>query len=76
MGIFTTQFIPCGTLVWKYSPGANVKQYHSKDEVREALHQLDAAACEFFVSHVYLFDGKMNEILDDGKFWNHVSWNP
>ena len=74
MGIFTKQFIPSGTLIWKYSPDSNVKQYHTEEEVRTALETMDAPACEFFMSHVYLFDGKTNEILDDGKFWNHVSW--
>ena len=72
-GIFTKQFIPRGTLIWKYCPGINVKSYHSKDEVKAKLEELDVVAREFFVSHVYLYDGKVNEILDDAKFWNHVS---
>ena len=72
-GIFTKQFIPRGSLIWKYSSGINVKSYHSKDEVKAKLEELDVTSREFFVSHVYLYNGKINEILDDAKFWNHVS---
>ena len=26
---------------------------------------------KFFLSHIYIFGGVVNEILDDGKIWNH-----
>lgn len=73
LGIFTKQFIPNGCLIWKYCRGSNVCTYATTEEVRGKLQNMDATDSEFFMSHVYLFDGVMNEILDDGKYWNHVS---
>ena len=76
LGIFTKQFIPNGSLIWKYCRGSNVVSYSNKDEVKCKLKKLSLQECEFFMSHVYLFDGAMNEILDSGKYWNHVSALP
>lgn len=76
LGIFTKQFIPNGSLIWKYSRGSNVVSYCNKEEVKCKLEKLSQQECEFFISHVYLFDGAMNEILDSGKYWNHVSSAP
>ena len=73
LGVFTKQFIPKGGIIWRYSRGTNVLSYRTKDEVKCKLEKLDQADREFFISHAYLFDGVMNEILDDGKYWNHVS---
>ena len=73
MGIFARNFIPCGSLIWKYCRDANVLSYSNKDDVKCKLDKLEQKDREFFMSHVYLFDGVMNEILDDGKYWNHVS---
>lgn len=73
LGIFTKQFIPTGSLIWKYERGVNISSYRNKDEAKLKLEKLDPKEQDFFMSHVYLFDGVMNEILDDGKFWNHVS---
>ena len=72
LGIFTKQFIRNGSLIWKYCRGSNVCTYATVEDVRCKLQKLDRNNCEFFMSHVYLFDGVMNEILDDGKYWNHV----
>lgn len=72
LGIFTKQFIPNGSLIWKYSRGSNVISYANEQEVKTKLEKLNQHECEFFMSHVYLFDGFMNEILDSGKYWNHV----
>ena len=72
LGIFTKQFIPKGCLIWKYCRGSNVCTYSTIEEVRSKLQKMDSSDCEFFMSHVYLFDGVMNEILDNGKYWNHV----
>jgi SET domain-containing protein len=71
LGIFAKQFIPKGALIWKYHRGVNVNSYKSIDEVKVRLSQLSKDEQEFFMSHVYLYDGYMNEILDDGKMWNH-----
>ena len=72
LGIFTKQFIPNGSLIWKFSRGSNVISYANEQEVKSKLEKMNQHECEFFMSHVYLFDGFMNEILDSGKYWNHV----
>ena len=76
-GIFSKQFVPKGALIWKYdnSPGGNVKSYSGYEETRKRLQELSVEDQNFFISHVYLFDNVVNEIIDDGKFWNH-SENP
>ncbi len=71
LGLFAREFIAKGTLIWKYSSGVNVRTYKNLDDVNIRLAELSLTEQEFFMSHVYLFDGVMNEILDDGKFWNH-----
>jgi uncharacterized protein len=71
LGIFSKQFIPKGTLIWKYKRDTNVVSYRTVDEVRARLGQLSKEGQNFFMSHVYLYDGYMNEILDDGRMWNH-----
>jgi len=77
-GLFAAHDIPSGTLLWKYAPGpagapgANVLSFTSEAEARARLQQLpDAAARVFWMDHVYMFDGKLNEILDEGNLWNH-----
>lgn len=70
-GLFATQFIPKDALIWKFVAGVNVKKY-TEDEVLENLRALDDPAKEaFFLSHIYLYGGYANEILDDGCMWNH-----
>ena len=76
-GLFATHFIPAGTLMWKYrcgprgAPGVNVWSYANEAETRARLAELAPAEAEFFMDHVYAFDGKLNEITDDGHYWNH-----
>eukprot|EP01041_Mallomonas_annulata_P010141 gene10141-21152_t len=71
LGIFTTQFIPKGTLIWKYKQNENVLAYKGYEAVKQRLAELNKEEQDFFMSHVYLYDGVVNEIIDDGKFWNH-----
>ena len=80
-GLFATHFIPKGTLLWKYrcgppgSSGVNVWCYSNEAETRQRIGHLTPGEATFFMDHVYAFEGKLNEILDDGKLWNH-SENP
>ena len=65
-GVFAKHRIPANTLIWKFSPGVNVKTFEDEQSVR--LHLASFPSEEeryFFISHVYNFDGKKNEILDD-----------
>jgi SET domain-containing protein len=70
-GIFTKQFIPANTLIWKFLKGANIRLFRSESDVRQHLESLSIENRIFFLTHVYLFDGYVNEILDDAKIWNH-----
>jgi hypothetical protein len=77
-GLFATQRIPKGTLMWKYRAGAledpsiNVVGYTTEAQVRARLESLPTIEKKrFFVEHIFSFAGVMNEIVDDGAFWNH-----
>ena len=58
-------------LIWKFSPGNNIKIYIDENEVRTHLETLSPEDKYFWLSHVYFCGGAVNEILDDGKLWNH-----
>lgn len=76
-GLFVTVDVPAGTLLWKClpgkqgTPGVNVLSFTTEEEARGRLSQLSAQEAAYWMDHVYMFDGKLNEILDDGKLWNH-----
>ena len=71
LGLFAKQFIAKGSLIWKYERGVNVRTYSSEGEVHARLKELSWDERKFFVSHIYIYDGCVNEILDDGNMWNH-----
>ena len=76
-GLFVTVDVPSGTLLWKCtigpkgSPGVNVYSFKTEEEARARLAELSDSEARYWMDHVYMFDGKLNEILDDGKLWNH-----
>lgn len=70
-GVFAEEFIPAGTLVWKYARGINVHIYRDASEVRQRLSELEPQDQRFFMTHVYMVGGVLNEILDDARMWNH-----
>ena len=70
-GLFAKEFISKGTLIWKYVKGVNVNTYYTLEDIQKRLDCLSKDEQDFFMSHVYLFDGCMNEITDDGCYWNH-----
>jgi hypothetical protein len=52
--------------------GVNVLSFTTEAEARARLKELPSqAAREFWMDHVYMFNGRLNEITDDGKMWNH-----
>jgi hypothetical protein len=71
LGVFTKQYIPEGSLIWKYERGVNVASYKNLEETKARLKELKEADQLFFMSHVYMYNGVLNEILDDGRMWNH-----
>lgn len=70
VGLFTTEDIPKGALVWKYSP-QSVRTYDSEAAVRTRLAALSEKELLDFLEHAYCWEGQVVEILDDGKYWNH-----
>lgn len=77
-GLYVLDDIPIGSLVWKYSPGkagdadVNVAVYTTEAETRAHLNSLATHEDRVsWVDHVYMFEGKLNEILDDGLLFNH-----
>jgi len=76
-GLFAKHFVPKGTLLWKYQSGArgeantNVWSYKSEEEARARLSEVSADEAAYIMDHVYMFDGRLNEICDEGKMWNH-----
>ena len=76
-GLFAAHDIPAGTLLWKCAPGStpgpkvNVLSFRGEAEARARLLALPESERAYWIDHVYVFSGSLNEILDDGKLWNH-----
>jgi len=70
LGLFAKARIPKGTLLWKYSE-KSVRIFSSAEEVRLTLEERSAEDGTHFLEHVYCWEGKVCEILNDGRFWNH-----
>lgn len=71
LGIFTKQFILKDTLIWKFQLGANIRVFAGEEQARAHLESLARDEGIDWLTHVYAFNGYLNEILDDGKMWNH-----
>jgi hypothetical protein len=71
VGIFAKEFIPANQLIWKFQIGSNIRLFKGEEECRAHLEILSKENGIDWLTHVYLFDGYINEILDDGKMWNH-----
>lgn len=71
-GLFAKYFIPKDTLIWKYSAGCNIQVFYNEKEACEHLNSLHTATEKYeWISHIYASDGYVNQIHDDGKYWNH-----
>ena len=71
-GLFAMQQIPQHALIWKYVLNQNIREFRSEADVRAHLSSLPSrvAQCDW-LSHVYAYAGAINEILDNGRLWNH-----
>jgi len=69
IGIFTQEFIPKDTIVWRFEPGFDLVM------TREQVDVLSDAAKEQFFSYAYVSLKTGNYILcsDDSRFFNHES---
>jgi hypothetical protein len=70
VGLFAKERIPCDTLIWKFAPELNVRTFKDEVAVRSHFESIETEQSKYdWISHVYCFDGHVNEILDDGKYW-------
>ena len=69
-GLFATEPIAKGSLLWKYSD-ESVRTFTSAEELRAHFATLSRDEIVEFLEHAYCWEGKVCEILDDGKYWNH-----
>ena len=72
IGLFADQFIPQGTITWKYDPEFDIA--FSKKQI----HRISQPARERFWEYAY-FDKELNKYVlcfDDLRFINHSSKNP
>ena len=70
-GVFALAPIPRGTLLWKYSSESVIE--HDEESLRARLLPLSEAQQVELCEHVYSWEGKVIEIIDDAKFWNHAT---
>lgn len=70
-GLFATERIARGALLWLYSPSSVTE--HDEPSLRAKLARLSASEQVVLCEHVYTWQGKVIEIHDDSKFWNHAS---
>lgn len=72
VGLFVTENVKKHSLIWKYCAHCNIKVFYTEKSVREHLNSLQTSEAKYeWISHVYSSDGYLNEITDDGKYWNH-----
>ena len=70
-GIFLLAPVRRGTLLWRYKPGESVVE-HDEASLRSRLRvQLTKQQAVDLLEHVYPWRGKVVEVLDNGKYWNH-----
>ena len=71
-GIFATAPIRRGTRVWRYEPGLSVLE-HDETSLRRRMASLPTQQeVVDLLEHVYTWEGRAIEILDDAKVWNHA----
>jgi len=72
LGVFAEERIAKDELIWKLIRGVNVASYAGEEEVKRHLATLPSREARVeWLSHVYCDSGVVNEILDEGKMWNH-----
>lgn len=70
-GLFSSETIPSGTLVWKYTAGVNVSIYDGKAAANRLALVPSLEEAQNWLDMTYGLNGLLHEILDDGRFMNH-----
>jgi SET domain-containing protein len=71
-GIFATQPIKRGTRVWRYEVGVSVAE-HDEASLKARVASMSKTEAVDLLEHVYTWEGRVIEILDDAKIWNHAA---
>lgn len=75
-GVFTTRALSAGTLVWRFCEGVNVTRHVGEAAVRARLRRAPSAdAARDFLDHAFYLGGALNEMHDDGIYFNHSEDN-
>lgn len=74
-GVFATEPVKRGTLVWAYVVHESVIEHHTEAELRKHLAPLSNDEARDKLEHIYVWGDAGVEIIDDAKIWNH-SPNP
>ena len=69
-GLFTTEKIHVGALIWEYKKGVNINEYNEK-ELRLHIETLDFESARRLLMWSPFLKGVCCEILDDGHLMNH-----
>ena len=70
-GVFATEPIKRGTLIWAYVVNESVIEHHTEDELRLHLAPLSHDEARDKLEHIYVWGNAGVEIIDDAKIWNH-----
>ena len=75
-GVFASRPIAAGALVWRFVEGENVTRHADEAAVRARLAALPSAeAARDWLDHAFFLGGALNEMHDDGIFFNHDEHN-
>ena len=69
IGLFAEEFIPAGTIVWKYHP--RTCQIMTLDEFIRLCNELALHGIMDFLNYSYLMDGRVHYVGDNTRFMNH-----
>ena len=68
LGLFAAEDIPKGEVIWHFNPPHNVRTFRNAEEIEAHLAKCTHEEAQFFMSHVYMFDGVVNEVRHHTAF--------
>ena len=74
VGLFATEDIPEGTMLWEYMAGKNVIEF-DEASLKEHLSKMTFEQAQNMLIHSYGSLDVQCQILDEGLFWNHSKEN-
>ena len=62
LGLFAAEDIPKGAVIWHYNPPHNIRTFRNAEDIEAHLSKCTQEQAKFFMSHVYMFGGMVNEV--------------